>query len=77
MTNEYSYNEVREAALSKTATAEDRIALYEWMENYAMREWNGEYFDIDNGLQLFPVYEEKLDEDGEIEELILVDAEIR
>lgn len=74
----YEYAELREKALSSTSTAEDRLALYNWMENYAMSEWNGECFDIDDGLSLYPVYnilEET--EEGDIIDLELVDAEIR
>ena len=73
----YSYKEKRAAALAENATAKDRIALFFWMENYARSEWNGERFNIDEGLSLYPVYNVTYDEDGEIEELEVVDAEIR
>lgn len=72
----YTYQELRTTAISQTATTEDRLRLYHWFENNDMRDWNGEYFDMDEGLRLFPVYEEIEDEDGEIE-YKLVDAEIR
>ena len=75
--NEYAYAELREKALSAESTAEDRIELFDWMENYDMRAWNGEYFDIDEGLRLYPVYDITEDEDGEILEMTLIDAEIR
>ena len=72
----FTYQELRAAAISNSATAEDRLRLYRWFENYDMGDWNGEYFDMDDGLRLFPVYEEIEDEDGEIE-YKLVDADIR
>lgn len=73
----YNYAELREKALSADATAEDRIALFKWMEEYDMREWNGECFDIDDGKDLYPVYDITYDEDGEIVDCELIDAEIR
>lgn len=73
----YTYQELREAAMSDTATADDRIRLYNWFENDDMADWNGEYFDLDDGLRLYPVYEYEYDDDGEIESVKLVDAEIR
>lgn len=73
----YNYAELREKALASGATAEDRINLFYWMERYNMRAWNGECFDIDEGLSLYPVYNIFYDEDGEIDDLELVDAEIR
>ena len=72
----YDYQELRAAAISDSATTEDRLRLYLWFENYDMVDWNGEYFDMGDGLRLFPVYEEIVDEDGEIE-YKLVDADIR
>lgn len=73
----YTYQELREAAMSDTATADDRIRLYNWFENDDMADWNGEYFDLDDGLRLYPVYEYEYDDDGEIESVKLVDAVIR
>lgn len=73
----YTYAELRKKALAADATAQDRLALYTWMEDKCMRCWNGECFDIDEGLNLYPVYDITYDEDGEIEEVRLVDAEIR
>lgn len=72
----YTYQELRAAAISPSATADDRLRLYRWFENNDMRDWNGECFDMDDGLSLYPVYDEIEDEDGEIE-YKLVDAEIR
>ena len=73
----YNYDELRAAAISETATKEDRLALFNWFEQNDMGDWNGEYFDMDDGLRLYPVHEFTYDDDGEIEEVLLVDAEIR
>ena len=73
----YTYQELREAAMSDTATAEDRIRLYNWFEREDGADWNGEYYDLDDGLRLYPVYEYEYDDDGEIESAKLVDAVIR
>lgn len=70
--NAYNYKELREKALSTTATTENRLELFNWMEQYAMNEWNGECFDIDEGLSLYPIYE--INDDDEIN---LIDAEIK
>ena len=73
----YTYQELRAAAMSDAATAADRIRLFNWFEREDMADWNGECFDMDDGLSLYPVYEYEYDEDGEIESVKLVDAEIR
>ena len=73
----YTYQELRAAAMSDTATAEDRIRLYNWFDRKDMADWNGEYFDMDEGLRLYPVYDFEYGEDGEIESVKLVDAKIR
>ena len=57
--NRYSYQELREAALSPAATQENINALGEWFERYGHENpdfWNGEYWDADDGMRLFPVY---------------------
>lgn len=73
----YTYQQLREKALSENATAEDRIRLFSWFEHESMRDWNGEYFDMDDGLRLYPVYDVITDESGDYESVQLVDAEIR
>ena len=77
--NEYSYKELKEAAMRRNARAEDRIALVEWFEWFSNgRDWNGEFWDLGNGLRLYPIYEgREPDEDGEYTYFELVDAEIR
>ena len=72
-----NYTELREKALNTNATAEDRLELFFWMEQNAMMCWNGECFDIDNGLRLFPIHDFEYDEYGEIEEVKVIDAEIK
>ena len=73
----YTYDELRAAAMSDTATAEDRIRLYNWFEREDIAGWNGEYYDLDDGLRLYPVYEYEYDAYGDIESVKLVDAVIR
>ena len=68
----YNYKELREKATAQNATAGDRLNLFFWFEAYGGSYWNGEFYDMDDGWRLYPVYEE--DEDGELE---LIDAEIR
>jgi hypothetical protein len=68
------YQILRINAVGSFSTTEDRLALYEWMENNDMRDWNGECFDIDDGLSLYPVYDEKALEDDEV---VIIDAEVR
>ncbi len=68
----YNYEELRAAALAPTATKEDRLALYEWFEHNDMSAWNGEYFDADDGIRVYPIYDEE--GDGNFN---LVDADIR
>lgn len=67
----YDYKELREKALAPTATKEDRLNLLYWFESNDST-WNGEFYDMDGGWRLYPVYEE--DEDCEFH---LVDAEVR
>ena len=55
MTNYCAYTELRDAAINN-GTPEDVAALVEWMEQYGGRYWNGEYYDIGDGLRLRPIY---------------------
>lgn len=70
----YDYKELREKAIAFNATKEDRMALLEWFENYGTMYWNGESYDMDGGIRLFPIYELV---DEELEQYDIVDAEIR
>ena len=65
--NYYNYAEIRATALN-SRTPEAVNALGEWFSRFGDRFWNGEYYDADDGLRLFPVY--GLDEDGEVSDLI-------
>lgn len=55
MINEYSYQELREKALSANATPDDVNALGYWFSRFGSDYWNGEYYDCDNGIRLYPV----------------------
>lgn len=55
MANHYAYAELRKAAINN-GTPEDIAALVEWMEQHGSSYWNGEYYDIDDGLRLRPIY---------------------
>jgi len=52
MAGYYDYNELRQRAID--GDANDVDALGEWMENYGRRYWNGEYYDLGDGLRLYP-----------------------
>ena len=52
----YTYDELRAAAISPTATQEDIDAFGEWFEEFGFPYWTGEYFDADDGLRLYPIY---------------------
>ena len=69
----YSYKELRAAAVAAGASQDAIDALGEWMTSYGNSYWNGECFDIDDGLGLWPVYGEP-NEDGDVE---LIRYEIR
>jgi hypothetical protein len=68
---EYDYSELRAAAFAPNATKDDILTLYRWFELYGDMFWNGEYYDADNGIRLYPVYEENSDD------FDVVDVEIR
>lgn len=58
----YNYEELKNKALSPSATKEDINALGEWFEQYGDSFWNGEYYEIDSNNRLYPQYRE-IDED--------------
>lgn len=58
----YDYKELRAKAV-ENPTFENCDVLADWLRNYDMRSWNGESFDIDDGLRLYPIYGDE-DEDG-------------
>lgn len=68
----YDYDELKNKALAPDATKADRLNLLDWFQNYGTMYWNGEYYDLDNGLRLYPIIEMDADAvQGEI-----IDAEI-
>ena len=64
MTNYGSYGELRAKALN--GNQEDINALGEWFEQYDDRYWNGEYYNADDGMRLFPVYEEVAEDEWKL-----------
>lgn len=54
----YDYEELRAAAIRTNATQKDINTLGEWFNSYGESYWNGEYYDMDDGLRLYPVSEE-------------------
>lgn len=52
---EKPYSEVREQAMRSDASADDRLALFFWCELNGVN-WNGEYYDIDDGHRIYLVY---------------------
>lgn len=54
MINEYSYQELREKALS--GNQDDVNELGYWFSRYGERYWNGEFYDAD-GFEVVPQYQ--------------------
>ena len=59
----YDYQELRAKAINNP-TFENLEALADWLRNYDMNSWNGEFWDIDDGQRLYPIYGDE-DEDGD------------
>lgn len=57
----YDYQELREKAINNP-TFENLEALADWLSNYDINSWNGEFWDID-GLRLYPIFGDE-DENG-------------
>ena len=55
--NSYVCSELLKRATAPDATKNDLNKLGAWFYHYGDRYWNGEYYDCDNGLRLYPVYE--------------------
>ena len=72
--HDYDYEDLKIRALASDATKEDRLALLNWFDLYGWSFWNGEYYEIDDPINIRPVYETNPDDE---DDLILVDAEIR
>ena len=58
----YDYEELRAAAIDNP-TFENMEALADWLRNYDGNSWNGEFWDIGDGLRLYPIYGDE-DENG-------------
>lgn len=61
--NYYSYQELREKALS--GNQDDVNALGYWFNSYGSDYWNGEYYDAD-GFQVVPQYQQIGEDEFEI-----------
>lgn len=57
MPGRYDYEEIRAAAIAPGATQDEINALGDWLEQYGGTAWNGEYFDADDGIRVYPVYD--------------------
>lgn len=68
----YNYEELREKAIN--GGFEEKEMLYQWfVDNCEHGEyWNGECYDLGEGLSLYPVYGEEVNEQYDI-----IDFEIR
>ena len=49
----YDYQELREKAI-ENPTFENLEALADWLRNYDMNSWNGEFWNIDDGQKSAP-----------------------
>lgn len=68
----YDYRELREKALAPDATFEAKANLAFWFDNYDPYEFNGESYDLGDGIAMRPVYGEP-DENDDCQ---IVDYEI-
>ena len=59
----YDYADLRAAALAPSATQADLERLAIWLTRYDASAWNGEYYDIDEGLTLRPTYSRLSDDE--------------
>jgi hypothetical protein len=67
MANYESYKELRENALKPNATQEEINELGEWFSQYGDMFWNGEYYDADDGVRVYPIYREVGEDEFELE----------
>lgn len=72
--NYYDYATLNAAATKTNATETDKLNLLSWFEVNDSSSWNGECYDLGNGLGLYPIYD-LVDEENEIFEI--VGAEIK
>lgn len=67
MANYEFYKEYRENALKPNATQEEINELGEWFSQYGDMFWNGEYYDADDGVRVYPIYREVGEDEFELE----------
>jgi hypothetical protein len=58
MIGKYDYQELREKALSASATQDDVNALGYWFSRYGKRYWNGELYDCGDNVKLYYVLQQ-------------------
>ena len=75
----YNYKELVEKATAFGATKEDKLNLFDWFDRYGIDYWRGEYYAMEDGTRLYPIYQGvgEQDEDGDFDDYEVVDAEIR
>lgn len=61
--NAYQYADLLKQAL-KTESQEDLQALADWMDAYDSRSWNGEAYNLDNGMMLYKIFDPDNDWDA-------------
>ncbi len=59
----YDYNGLKDKALSNNATLEDLKNLADWFDEFDPSSWNGEFYNMEDGMELVPEYAK--DKDGE------------
>lgn len=62
----YDYEDLRATATAPNATQADIDALGAWFQAHGQRYWNGAYYDADDGIRVFPVYQKVGPDDYEI-----------
>lgn len=67
MANYESYKELRENALKPNATQEEINEFGKWFSQYGDMFWNGEYYDADDGVRVYPIYREVSEDEFELE----------
>jgi hypothetical protein len=75
--SEYNFKELLTQATNPNSTTEERMELWYWFERYGSQFWNGECYKIDKTSDLYPIYENEVDEDGDIIDSQVIDCEVR
>ena len=74
--NYYSYKDLEAAALAD-ASEENLAALGEWFERFGSDFFNGECYTVNADCNLYPIYEDHFDEDGELDHADIIGWELR